>query len=1080
MTDATAPAIRLLDVPRWRAGAGSWTLLAPKDALLLAMLALDGPCERGIAAGLLWPAAGAVRAGANLRQRLYRWRVDGLAALDPTVEGLALHPRLRCDLTGRDPSAPLDGTLLEGLGFEGRERELQQQLDRWRQLWSHRRPAVLLSRADAAAAAGRAGAAADACRALLALEPAQEAGWQRLVALQLDAGDQAGAEASCARGLQALAAAGREPTAATRALLERVAAIARQGHAAWPAPLRRPWPTVGRDMEQGAMAAAWRQDRAFVLVGEAGAGKSSLLQALADADPGAVIERARPEDRGTPYATASRWLRRWLHRAGPPDAPELRAELARLLPELGPAPPAQGHPALLVDAACRWRTLALPAGLETCLLDDLQHADAASLALLRPLAAAGGRWGFATRPPAPRAELPAGTSTIELAPLDGAAVRSLLQSLALPGLDAAALAPALARGCGGNPLFMLETLRERWVHGGLRAGAAHPLAPGVERLLAARLARLSPAALALARLAAIAGDDFDAPMAAAVHGHGPDALHELQASQVLVGHRLVHEPMQQALAASLSSDRRRQLHADVATVLQQRGCAPERIAFHLAAAGRSAHAGAASLAAAAHAERCGDMGTQHGHLLAAAASFDAAGDPRAAFAARVRGLTCGAMHQGLPAALALAGRLAAAAVDAQDRIALGLAHAGLALWNHDGAAAAAQARAVLAEAVPGTVDELRAGVTLACGLAMAGQAALGRQALQALEPRIDALADDPLLAAELQGLRAMVLNRAGELADSALALARQITLAQQAGHVEAELSARGGRAGTLAILGRADEALAELQRGKAAFARFGDSLPARGNDLNLALSMLARLRLDEAAALLAGVTGYAAAAAPGTALYAVAAEMRCELALRLDDPLALATAAAALPALGEAADRRLQQLELRARMARRQGDPAQAARLWHQVLAEVPGHPSSIVARLRPWLGAAMTLEAGAAIACCDRLEAECAAVPFPAGVALVRLRRAQARRRAGQTAGAADDLQAAVAALPDALHHVLDPAELIDEALRGLQAADRPAAAARLRARARRWWNGGVRPHLDPATAARLLAQPAFRAWAA
>ena len=45
-----------------------------------------------------------------------------------------------------------------------------------------------------------------------------------------------------------------------------------------------------------------------------------------------------------------------------------------------------------------------------------------------------------------------------LPPLTEADVRQLLDTLALDGVDAAALAGPLARHTGGNPYFVLETL----------------------------------------------------------------------------------------------------------------------------------------------------------------------------------------------------------------------------------------------------------------------------------------------------------------------------------------------------------------------------------------------------------------------------------------------------------------------------------------------------------------------------------------------------------------------------------------------------------------------------------------------
>ena len=69
---------------------------------------------------------------------------------------------------------------------------------------------------------------------------------------------------------------------------------------------------------------------------------------------------------------------------------------------------------------------------------------------------------------------------VDLAPLDEAALAELVQALQLPGIDGAALAPWLLRRTGGNPLFVLETLKQAWVERRLvqlaESGSAAPRA----------------------------------------------------------------------------------------------------------------------------------------------------------------------------------------------------------------------------------------------------------------------------------------------------------------------------------------------------------------------------------------------------------------------------------------------------------------------------------------------------------------------------------------------------------------------------------------------------------------------------
>ena len=80
-----------------------------------------------------------------------------------------------------------------------------------------------------------------------------------------------------------------------------------------------------------------------------------------------------------------------------------------------------------------------------------------------------------------------------------------------------ALAGPLLRHTGGNPLFVLETLKQGLTDGSLARGELpRPLSVGA--LIERRLQRLSEPALTLARVAAIAGVDFSIELAEAAIG----------------------------------------------------------------------------------------------------------------------------------------------------------------------------------------------------------------------------------------------------------------------------------------------------------------------------------------------------------------------------------------------------------------------------------------------------------------------------------------------------------------------------------------------------------------------------------
>ena len=101
------------------------------------------------------------------------------------------------------------------------------------------------------------------------------------------------------------------------------------------------------------------QQRATVLlIGEAGMGKTRLIEAVAQRQraQSALVVSARPGDQAVPYALARRWLRALASHGGLPAEARTRAALARLLPEwadgaAGAAPPTPADVAARIRAA---------------------------------------------------------------------------------------------------------------------------------------------------------------------------------------------------------------------------------------------------------------------------------------------------------------------------------------------------------------------------------------------------------------------------------------------------------------------------------------------------------------------------------------------------------------------------------------------------------------------------------------------------------------------------------------------------------------------------------------------------------
>ena len=111
MLASSRDALRLAREPCYVRADGRVVAVEPKDALLLAYLALEGPTPRRVLASLLWPDVDGDRARANLRQRLYRLRRSVGRDLLEGGDVAALCGDLDVDLNAGD-AGHSDGLLL--------------------------------------------------------------------------------------------------------------------------------------------------------------------------------------------------------------------------------------------------------------------------------------------------------------------------------------------------------------------------------------------------------------------------------------------------------------------------------------------------------------------------------------------------------------------------------------------------------------------------------------------------------------------------------------------------------------------------------------------------------------------------------------------------------------------------------------------------------------------------------------------------------------------------------------------------------------------------------------------------------
>ncbi len=779
--------------------------LARKDAALLAFVCMNPGAPSARAAGLLWPDAAASGAMNNLRQRLHRLRkATGARLLEVgdiahPAQDLRIDPAPALAALQADPNA-WDGDLLQGVELDA-STEFAGWLAAERKAWTERRRDALASVASACEESGELARALVLAQRLLADDPLSEHAHRQLMRLHYLRGDIAAAVAAfeaCERVLKD--ELGLRPSAETQELLQTVE------HG------RLPAPSPGALLDE-----AQRDGQVAVLVGEAGIGKTRLLQdfAASHAQATFVYAQARPGDAAVPYGALARLLRALV--AAVPAALESapRGELLRVVPEFGDsAAAARAGQTLRLQAAIERLLAAAVAQCEALSLavDDLHFADRASVEMLRALvdaeALAAMPWAFAHRPAAaadedatllqsladsPRARF------IELAPLAEADLAELLTSLALPGVDAASLAPALARHAGGNPLYALETLRAAaQMRPALAAGAvpALPRPQTIAHLIDRRLLRLSKPALSLARVAAIAAPDFSIELASQALATPAlalaDAWQELEVADILHGeafaHDLVHDAVLRATPAAVAGH----AHKLVRQFLQGRAAEPARVAAHWWAGGADDLAGPAFLEGAARARRMGRPREQVQLLLQAAQAFERGGRGPDAFGAKLAAVEPLLDSAGPDRALRFTQELVEQVGNGEQEALAWAKQASVYLWAGRAADAEHAARHALAVARPD--DEIvRLEATLhaaqACGLQ--GRASEGLALLRPWEEHLegDGDAEQAGLSAAFCSAYANLLIQDDRQAESLAWVCKFLAFAERAGDVQRQMTA---------------------------------------------------------------------------------------------------------------------------------------------------------------------------------------------------------------------------------------------------------------------------------------------------
>lgn len=586
--------IYLLGEPRFEFDGATHMFSAPPKTLpLLAYLLMHrhAPISREALAGALWPEARAADAFANLRRHLQYLdkTLPPAAEQQPWIEATR-----KTLLWNAQSAYWLDVELFETESRDAARRSHAVRLyagdlcagsdEEWlffdRERLRTLQLANLASLCAQARERGQFVEASQYAQLILALDPWREDALRMILEMRALLGDRAGAIAQYETFVENLAnELGVDPSEETIDLYERLrGSPGAPAELFAPLPYRERQPLIGRSNELATLREQWMRAtqghaKLVLIGGDAGIGKSALLENLADiaiADGGRVLRGASGTDEGAPYQVLAQALREEMpvesyltEFSEDGDRLRLFEKFAELL------------------SACEARTPVLVA------MEDLHWAGNASVELLRYLVmrltrsrvlfAGTYREGEVHRGHPLRAlrrQLNGSGRLVNVAlsALNVDDVAELAKSRVSRPLDAA-LVQRIHERTGGNPLFVVELL-----HHIMEAGT-ESIPQSVLEIVDQRLQRLSEDALVTVEACAIAGDGVSAEVLSEITGlceadvtAALDVLvrrHILRQAAGSDSFAFVHEIIRSGVYERIPSSRRRHAHARMARILRE-------------------------------------------------------------------------------------------------------------------------------------------------------------------------------------------------------------------------------------------------------------------------------------------------------------------------------------------------------------------------------------------------------------------------------------------------------------------------------------------------------------------------------
>jgi DNA-binding SARP family transcriptional activator/tetratricopeptide (TPR) repeat protein len=872
-----------------------------KALAIVALLAAESrPFARDELAAMFWPESDDQAARGALRRTLSSLRAavgdTGViiertqVALDPAVASVDLAELERMAGSMRIADLESAANLARGPFLAGFTIRDSPGFDEWqaaRAVRVERQVGDVLDRlAVARVGAGDLGGAVEAARRRVALDALDELGQRRLIEFLARSGDRVGAIRQY-RDLVGLfdRELGVAPLRETAELYEAIrdgameewsatgaipATAARSGPGAGTSPTAegRPLvvPTVGRDAELAAVAAAWgasaTDGRVVLLEGEAGIGKTRLADEASTAvrAAGGVVLAARgyPGESAIAYGPVAELLRAGLatdegtRRFGGLDE-TVRIEVGRLVDLPASVRPSTGSVVTVSDpGSARLRFLEAVATSLTALvagsvpgmiwIDDVHLVDDPSREALAYLARRlAGRplllllaWRQEDLTPAGAATADAlarrpDATSIGLRRLDRDEIAAIVRAARSGRVDDA-LIDGYAADSEGLPLHLVAALES-----GEPPGSAVPR--GVQALFGERIATVGETAAQVLSAAAVIGRSFDLTIVGQSSGRSEEetvqAIEELTRRGII---REVHQPadprlrydfthgrMRDAAYEATSLARRRLLHRRTADAIRSEPASVGRdeltrsalIAGHEREAGRALEAMEAFVDAADHAEAVFANRQAIDHLEASLAL----GNPEAAVAhARIGELR--ARLGDYPAAIA-ALETAAALTDPSGLSAIEVALGRVQRRRGDLPAAASHLDGVLA--LPDLPESLRARALVERSIVAlrAGDLETAGEAATAAREASDRVGDAHLagLAERLTGL---VAEDRGDLTTARAALERSLSLAEDDPDPTASIAARTALGLALAAGGSVDDGVLTMDSALELCRRIGD------------------------------------------------------------------------------------------------------------------------------------------------------------------------------------------------------------------------------------------------------------------